>query len=529
MKIKHLLLLVAILLLGSVLRLHHLGDNPRILNRDEAALAYNAQLLQKSGLDEWGQSWPLAFKSFGDYKLPGYIYTLLTLFSFLPNNDFVVRLPAALAGIAILYIVYLISLKCFSKKQESLMLILVLAVLPSMIFYSRMAWEANLGLMWSLLSILLLFFSHTTNRRQQDIYSAIGVLAILLSVVTYNTPLLYLPFIILAYLIFHTSKPKKIWVPTLIAMLAIFLLGLYLLSGLTEQKSSITLFSNPTVWHNYTLYRQDLSGLSLKFFGSRYYYWLKLMFANFINSFSSSFLVTQGGSHPWHSTTGYAHLYWSVYLSALVGIVLATIRGIKQLIQGSLSPKMKNILLLLGLLLASLAPAVVTVDAPHATRSLLFFVLLIFFAIYGVTSVSKLTKVPQLILLVFIAALSFEASIYFNDYFIDYPTQQSALKPGFDIAVMEIDKKLEDTQVAVIADGYQYISAAWYLKMSPDLFFETIAREGPDTVGLYSGTKVGQFKFIKDESELQADEELVIYWDSRDNNWRFLDINDETI
>ena len=77
---KKILLLSLIVLLGAALRLFQLGSIPAILNRDEAALAYNGYLLSQTGKDEWGKIWPPTLESFGDYKLPGYPLILAILF-----------------------------------------------------------------------------------------------------------------------------------------------------------------------------------------------------------------------------------------------------------------------------------------------------------------------------------------------------------------------------------------------------------------------------------------------------------------
>ena len=68
--------LLVILLLAIVVRFWALGSLPVILNRDEAALGYNALLLVQQGVDEWGRQWPITLTSFGDYKLVGYVLLL---------------------------------------------------------------------------------------------------------------------------------------------------------------------------------------------------------------------------------------------------------------------------------------------------------------------------------------------------------------------------------------------------------------------------------------------------------------------
>src|SRR5258708_7256406 len=98
MKKTALWFLIFIFLFGLVLRFWQLGSIPVILNRDEAALAYNAFLLKETGKDEWSKTWPLTLQSFGDYKLIG--YPLLTIGSFflLGYTDFAVKFPSAFFG-----------------------------------------------------------------------------------------------------------------------------------------------------------------------------------------------------------------------------------------------------------------------------------------------------------------------------------------------------------------------------------------------------------------------------------------------
>ncbi|NMB56469.1 hypothetical protein GYA19_00850, partial [Candidatus Beckwithbacteria bacterium] len=68
-----LLILGLIVILAGILRFYRLGNYPSIFN-DEAAVGYNAYSILKTGKDEFGQTFPLFFRSFGEGKLPLYIY-----------------------------------------------------------------------------------------------------------------------------------------------------------------------------------------------------------------------------------------------------------------------------------------------------------------------------------------------------------------------------------------------------------------------------------------------------------------------
>ena len=72
--IKRYWLLIIVLIVAATLRFWNLGTNPPGLTPDEAALGYNAYSILKTGRDEFGKSFPIIFKSFGDYKPGLYVY-----------------------------------------------------------------------------------------------------------------------------------------------------------------------------------------------------------------------------------------------------------------------------------------------------------------------------------------------------------------------------------------------------------------------------------------------------------------------
>ena len=511
------LALVLIIVIATVLRVYQLGANPTILNRDEAAIAYNALLLKYSGQDEWRQSWPIAFKSFGDYKLPGYIYTLLP-FLLIQENEFMVRLPAAIAGILIVLITYKIGLSLFEKKY-ALLLSLVIALSPFAIFYSRMAWEANLGLMWSLLSFYLLFF-HQPGKTKFKLHSDImAVLAVILAIVTYNTPLIYLPIVILLVILTRVKLSYKEFLPLTIILSGILIFFLIAFNNLNSQKTGIIIFTDPTVWQQYVEYRNSLSSALVPLFGNKYVYWLKIMINNVIKTLSYKFLVSAGGSHPWHQVPGFGHLYSSIYFLGLGGICLSIIDLIKTAKKGIeqiLTDKKFSLLLLLG---AGLIPSIITTDSPHATRSLLFLVIFTVFSVIALKKINYFIKKETLVIALFSLVLVFQAAIYLHAYFVNYPQQQSILKPGYDQAIMKLNHATNQP-VVVQADGYQYIVTAWYLNIRPTDFFETVQRQEPDTAGLYYGRKLMNYEFVSSLDNL-PENSIILYWHSQTNSWNY--------
>lgn len=77
------ILLLSIFVFAFILRFYKLGEIPNGLYQDETAIGYNAYSILNIGKDEYGKDFPLYFKSFGDWKLPVYIYSTALSIKFL--------------------------------------------------------------------------------------------------------------------------------------------------------------------------------------------------------------------------------------------------------------------------------------------------------------------------------------------------------------------------------------------------------------------------------------------------------------
>ncbi len=506
-----------ILLLTFVLRFHQLADNPRILNRDEAALAFNAYLINEVGQDEWQEKYPLVFKSFGDYKLPGYVYLLAILFRLFEPNDWLVRAPSALAGVGIVVMMYLIGKELFHSPSKALTLMLFSALCPVLLFYSRMAWEANLALLLLLVSLWLLIFSCPVFAGQwkKDI---LGLVFYLLAILTYNTPLLLSPLIMGVLVIKRGVKRWRDWLLPLVGLSLIMIIGLFILGKVTVQKSSITIFSDPTTWQQYVQYRESLPEFSKKIFGNRYWYWLSLLLKHFFASFSAKFLVIKGGTHPWHAIEGSAHLYWTLYLLGLLGLGQSLVNLLRDMIKQRKKILKHQDWLLVSMLFGSLLPAIVTTDAPHATRSLLFLLMFLLMAIKGFELVLAICKKQKVTWIVVYLLIGLETSIYVNRYFYQFPYHQQALKPGFDELIIMANQRIDSSYFEVEADGYQYILQAWYQRLSPNIFYQSIKRVGPDPVGIYRVEHLDKFAYVY-ELESNASNAVQVYWSDQKSMW----------
>ncbi len=512
--------LLAIVTAALLLRLVGVGSLPAILNRDEAALGYNALLLSQSGRDEWEKTWPVVFESFGDYKLPGYIYTLVAVFAVFGTSDAVVRLPAVMAGTVLVMTISWWARQFVQRRQYWLLMGAAIAASPILIFFSRMAFEAMLALWLFTTAWWCLFIA------KKPWCWLLGMIGIWLSCLTYNTPLiLFAPLLILTIWWqiphFHIQK----WGVVVVTVVG-WLLIMALLLPLTQQKRGITLVSDPTVQAEYVAFRQRWSGITQKLIGNRYAYLASLSLSRSTASFSPQFMVQEGGAHPWHQVPGTGHVVWSTYVLGWIGLVLATTRQLKRWwgdFRQHTYPHLVASGWVVGALFISLLPAVITVDAPHATRSLLFFVIWLLLAVMGVekivVEVQKHWHTGVITLAVVVVVLSIDHLGYLYRYVMHFPRQQAVIKAGFSQALSTSYTANPDRTVIVQdLEGYHYILAAWYLKIPAVDFFATVQRRPKNTIGFSYGSQVGRVQFSS-QPVAELSKQPVIYWDEQQLRW----------
>src|SRR6266542_6340332 len=96
-RIEPLLLIISLLVVVAYFA--GLPKNPPGFFIDEASIAYNAHTISRQGVDEHGQSFPLYFRAFGEYKSPVYIYVLAAVFRITGPSIGAARILSAILGL----------------------------------------------------------------------------------------------------------------------------------------------------------------------------------------------------------------------------------------------------------------------------------------------------------------------------------------------------------------------------------------------------------------------------------------------
>ncbi len=156
MKVKKIVPLFLVILLGFFLRIYKINSAPPGMFVDEPSFAYNAYSILKTGRDEFGVRLPLSFKAFGDYKMPAYIYASVIPIKILGLNPFSARFISLLSGTIIVLLIYLLFTELGFNYFQSLLGALITAVSPWTIILSRLASDSNLALLFFIAGLYFL-------------------------------------------------------------------------------------------------------------------------------------------------------------------------------------------------------------------------------------------------------------------------------------------------------------------------------------------------------------------------------------
>ena len=494
------LLLLLVIFSGLFLRLWQINSFPP-LNRDEAAIGYNAYSILKTGRDEWGEFLPLPFKSFGDYKMPGYIYLTILPVKFFGLNKFSVRFWSGVSGVIAVIVFYFLTkwiceqlqFKKIKSKYLAVVAVLILIFNPWHVYFSRMGFEANLALTCFLGALTI--FLYGLKRRWLLPIAALGFVS---NLYIYSSGFIFLPFFLSVLgLLFIKDLFRKVDKWLIIAGL-ILLVGCVHASWSVWQvslaKTNITIFSDPGISDEFNHLRFEVfqeSPLWARFWLNKPFYYGRLFLKNYLKSFSPKFLIISAGSHPWHQIPGMGHFYWTDILFMIIGLVAFW------------RLKIKRVKYLLGswLLLAPL-PSAITVDAPHATRMLQIMPVIIITMVLGIGFLwnflnSQKQKIRSGAIWIFIICYWLQISGFGYLYLVNYSQNlPKSLLPGIDQAIYWITKQKEQRKIIFSNPlDFPYIYVAFYEKLDPKLVQERAIWKPPDLAKMTAIESVGEYRF----------------------------------
>lgn len=507
-------ILIAILLLGALLRLVFLATNPPHLTPDEASLGYNAYSILKTGKDEYGKILPVIFKSFGDYKPGLYVYLTVPFIGVFGLNEWSVRLPSAVAGVFSIYLLYLTVRELFPKRKYlPLVSSFLLAIAPWHMHFSRGAWEVNVSLTLTLAGIY--FFIKSFDKAKNIIFSALffGI-----TLVTYQGAKLASAIVLVLLVITFWKEVKKLVTKNTKYVMGGVGLGLFvslpiilsLFQGKTGRLTVFSLFSYPRPKD----YTQAFLDQGDEKFGSLSYYLYHSETLNFkreilgrwFNHLSDRFLYFEGDwQNPRHSAPHNGMFVLADMVLVIMGfIALARIN----------SRKTRFILFWAGL--ASL-PAILSRDEVHAVRSYNMLVPLVMMDAFGAMFIWENLKKNGFFkkaLLILFGLYYLGTYIYFLDaYFVHLPKSDSKYwRYGYKQIVETITPIQGNYELIQVEQSYAqpYIYFLFYQRYDPAKYQKEakLTESGVGDVGQVE--RLGNIRFMPIDWHAGGDKGAVL-------------------
>lgn len=406
-------ILITILAFAFWIRIYHLSTNPNELFSDEITQVLSAKSIIETGKDINGK---LNLFLYNKIKLGTPIYGYLAAIAtyVLGNNPFAIRLPAAIAGTLSLFFIYLISLKLTENKIASLSAVFIGSIVPWGIYFSRIAWEPALTVLFLTSSVYFLLESIQNNSRQKLIlsFALFGLSFYASDTLTLFSPLFLITIIIINYK--------------------------YVIKNLTKFITPVIVFillSSPFIYVSLTNPLKNDRAVKLSTFRTGVNYGnLKIFTKNYFAHFDYNFLFKTGDPNLRHGTAKDGVLYISLLPFIIIGII--------NILKNYMSKN--NLLILFWLLYFPLGGSLTNDGVPHATRTLIGWPPFIFLTAIGLKDTINFLgnkKIIKISMAIFYCFLIINFLNFFKNYFIEYPiTSQSWWEYGQRETYQEIKK-----------------------------------------------------------------------------------------
>lgn len=503
MKYKKLLLIL--FFIAFALRVVFISNIPSGVLDDEAGIGFNAYSIARTGRDEWARVLPMQFRSFGDWKLPVYIYILSLFFKFAPLSIFWTRMPSALFGSATVVLFYYLALLLFEKNQNkekiALFSSIILTFNPWHFGLSRIASEANLGLFFF---VSALYFFIKDNKDNYGNKNNINLLfALTTSFICFNSyhTFRFLLPAVLFYLYFSKvyssfSKKKKIrffWTKEVTVFL--FLLITFLAFNkktILTRLFQINIFADQGIINNINEFR----GLCLaktpaflcRLIFNKPAFWLKEYLFNYVSHLSPQFLFFPEFEKGYQILPHYSYFFFLDFVFLVIGLVIGA--------------KNKNLKILYFILLASALPSSLTAKG-HFARPAPLILPIVIFSSLGISWFIDfiIRKKRYLVFTVPIFVYFYLLLEFFISYFTSFPVKQARYthyeyQPLFSY-LNQVSGDYDNIYVSKVNhDAWQYIFYLFYSKIEPEDYFQADKDILVEDNGWVWVKKVGKYNFI---------------------------------
>jgi len=379
-------------------KLSALSSIPCGLAFDEAGYIYNAYSVAMTGADEYGVKWPLYFKSFNDWKNPVFIYAVAPLTYLFGPTALAGRLVAALFSIAAAVGVGLLASALTRDRRIAVAMGLAASVTPWLFAFGRIAFSASAYPAFYAFALWATF--RAVEKKRGKWFAAAGLLWAV-TILTYTAARVVVPLTLLVLAVTHGREFLRCGRQSLAGAIAFAVGNIPLLLFWLDHPGALSARGgNIMVWSN-----------NAGYFGAA---WQATM--NYLEILSPRFLFYTGDPSLRHNPLGGGEL-----LVVLLPLILC---GLWALIRKARTEPGARFLLVSLLLFP--APAAITLDPPHATRTLAGAVLLLATAGVGAAALAPLVSRQRGWVALWCGFLLLEVGLGARFYFNQHPLRAVA-------------------------------------------------------------------------------------------------------
>jgi len=510
---KTTVILLFLLSLSLLLRFYRLGSIPTGLNQDESAIGYNAYSILKTGRDEYGNRLPLYFKSFGDYKLPLYIYLTAFIIKIWGLTEFAVRFPSALLGSFSVVILYLLVNQVSKNPKIAFLSAIFLAINPWHLHFSRAAFEVNAALFFALFGTWMLTKSIDSKYKLR--YLLLSSTGFCLSLYSYNVTRLLSPLLLILFILYYRDKLKKIrsidilsvGIFTLI-LLSPFIISIFTPSGFASAKGALLTSADVTARNlEFRSYVLALPDVFEKLFFNRFVMLIWNYFENLTLSLSTVFFFVKGSTHGNQGIGNVGMFYLFQFPLFVAGIIYI------------LNYRKRDFYPFFIWAIVVLIVMSLSKEVPHATRGYFLAVPIQVFSAAGLVLIIRLIDrfkglTKTLVIFSSIALIIFNINYYFLSYYYRFPILYAKAWRYGDRDLSLYLKGIEQNYSKIIFDsksGFRYSSLLFYLAYQPEEFQKSVKRED-DAEGFSQVKSFGNFVFkdINWQEDIKENNTLII-------------------
>lgn len=501
-----------IFFLACLLRLYRLSDIPPGVNRDEASIGYTAYSLLQTGKDEYERAWPISFQSFGDWKLPLYMYVTVPFISIFGLSELAVRLPSALFGIATVALTFFLVKQLFNNTTLSFVTMFLVAISPWHLHLSRVESEANTAVFLTTLAILL-FLKSLKVHTWLIIPSA---LFFSLTYFTYAGNYIFTTLLIVGIVFIYRNaipKTKYLFIGSVLFFLLSSFITFHTVFGNTTKVSGIGIFGDPSVVHTkIELPRNQHDNprsIISRVLHNRVVFASERFFQNYLNAFSPQFLFIKGGDNRAHNIANFGNMYLWEAPFLFLGIVYLLF----------FKKGREKQLIIFWFFMAPIA-ASITKDAPHTNRMFTIFPILAFVTAIGIEQARTYLMVngkwfTKMIIAIAAIVFCLNIGIYLDRYFVHFPKSEGEhWGIGYKrLSEIITSQKYRDKKIVMTRPEYSpYIFLLFYQKYDPSRYQKATHRYPPTEDGFVHVEQFDRYEFrdIDWEKDLSSGNKLLI-------------------